>query len=424
MIDFAPEVLVVVGGVIAVLCLFAPRRSQEKRSVGLVLCIALLVVVATDIVQNMPMEQALTALAVGSCLGAPIVKHFDRLKTVFLEPSHWIALTLVAYLCSVNWLHNQSMLGVEPLFRLLAFVPAVLLVLYICVARPQLADVRDGFTLGLGVSLMLSPLATTVWGECTEWKCGLAGALLRGPFGTENTLGWILSLVLLAHLLCFSKVQSTLIVAVAMPLLVMTSSRTSWLALACCVVAFVVCRQLEKVNARWLPVVFVYASVVSTFLVSLVLITTNDPEFASRRGLTWMMAREVVGDSWLFGRGIDAWSMLQGVGSLPHHYPHSQYVLVYFSGGVTGLALLGALYVALAKEALRNNSAELFGASMFFMVSSIFEITWNCMTVDYTVLGLVALFVLASRKRTTDLDRLTKRPSLGNSHPAPALSQR
>ncbi len=99
-----------------------------------------------------------------------------------------------------------------------------------------------------------------------------------------------------------------------------------------------------------------------------------------------MKALAQVEKSPFIGLGLDRWTRLQEAGVFSSHFPHSFYVLVFFSGGLVGLALL-FLWV---RESLVISTRLIGSASsslvlgVVFMTLGLLEVVWNPLAIDGT----------------------------------------
>ena len=100
----------------------------------------------------------------------------------------------------------------------------------------------------------------------------------------------------------------------------------------------------------------------------------------------------------VFGLGIDQWDPLTLADVIPAHFPHSEYLLLLFSGGYVALLL----FLAFIWSSLVHPHADPEGVIARLLLVTTFlalgltEVSWNPLTVDglsWTVLALVAVGV-------------------------------
>ena len=150
---------------------------------------------------------------------------------------------------------------------------------------------------------------------------------------------------------------------------------------------------------RWLVRGMVGATVL-IFAIGIFLIHAATPSLFSNRGGIWRRGMKALGPDWGTGVGMDRWSYLQSIGVLPPLFPHSEYLLLLFGGGVAaiGVALI-LLNVAYAKQVGTGLSVGFATAFiMFISIIGLTEIYWNPGAIDghLIVLAPVILMMFAA----------------------------
>lgn len=297
---------------------------------------------------------------------------------------------------TVNVAQNY-VLGSGPLLGRVIPVAYWLLVLVLCSAGglSRLLLVR-ALVLTLGLVAVAVLLAPAPFRACDQFKCGLLGELLRGPFSSENFLAMLaaLALVLLVGTRTGpSRVPAALLCLV---LLVATGGRTSQLAAGLGVAALLavraVVRTLAAARATARLVAVVLPAVCAA--IGLWLIATADAGSLSNRGAIWVRAREALDGHEILGLGISRWAGYDDLGPISQHFPHSTYLLLLFSGGAVALVLVLAAVGRAVAAAGPDDLAVSVGYAVVVLVLGLSEIVTNLMTVDgltWVLLPLVAL---------------------------------
>jgi hypothetical protein len=243
-------------------------------------------------------------------------------------------------------------------------------------------------------------VAINPWRGCDQFKCGALGALLTGPFASENYFGILAAWSCLFGLTLFTGTLRWLTVALGALVLIATGARTSMIALLAAVVMYVAAMRFRdnlmtrKMDQTRLCRPLVLIAIGLTFGVALWLLFTATPETLSNRGNVWVSALAALRGSFTFGLGLDRWEPLTQLGVLPEHFPHNGYLLLLFSGGSIALVLFGVLMTTLLgrHEGARDAVARLAFAELF-LLTSITEVVWNPLAVDgftWIVLALMA----------------------------------
>ena len=401
MTSLVPYTVAGLGIVVLVLVLLdlPPRGGvQDERSTWWLLLLIALAGMAQEIArgENARYWQALAGAVLALALARAIRAGLRDRTVPGKGMGPWVAVVLVIWLFVVNALSNYQYVGPAVLARGLAMGFWVAFAVYLRVSRVTARMVTKAAVTLMALVAVLVGTWSEPWRACDLFKCGVYGALLRGPFASENQLGMLAGVVVI---LLAATPRSTwrmpgLVLAAAV--LSATSSRTSMIALGLAGVFWLVSgsRGLGR-KPRLLSGAYVVA-ILAIEVVSAVLISSAAQATLSNRGRIWTRAMEALdGPTWQ-GLGLDRWSVLQDAGLLPPLFPHSQLLLVYFSGGVVA----GALYLAFLLSPLRlpggdgRRTAMTYG--VYLAVVGLAEVWWNPLTIDLHVAVLAPFLALTT----------------------------
>jgi len=254
----------------------------------------------------------------------------------------------------------------------------------------------------IAVIAVLGPVTSTAWRSCDQFKCSLAGALFMGPFPSENELGIQALFVLAWALIGLRGLVRQAAILMSLLLFAVTDARTSLLAGAICVTAYVCLRPggqgITRRGARiGFPgaAVFGVGSVVTGFL----LVELSGPQTFSNRGGIWTQARALFAQHPLRGLGLHQWFVLQGVGLLPQHFAHSQYLLLMFAGGLVALSLYAVILGSALQHLVNRPKSRLPDAIpvIALAVIGLTEVAWNPLTFDGSTWPILAILLVAPR---------------------------
>jgi hypothetical protein len=211
-----------------------------------------------------------------------------------------------------------------------------------------------------------------------------------------------------------------------------TMSRTAILALAAavglCAMAWLAAGRSSKQSVDP-PVAKVTAAFIALIplVVGMVLVYRSDVSAFSNRGGMWALGLDAVSGYELAGHGLDWWKVLAASGYFGmgfDHGEHSEYLLIYFSGGIVALALFALVLYRLTYIAIAEQNSLIRGAvvPLTFAVCGITETIWNPLSVDqgtWLFYALIAMCVPALYPTTTyrglpppKVDAPTKKPAI------------
>jgi hypothetical protein len=288
----------------------------------------------------------------------------------------------------------QNLTTKAEIARLLAGL-AWLAVLAVRVYRPlslrSVAVIAAASVAVTSIGTLLLPV-DHAWRTCDKYKCGSFGALLHGPFESENYFAMQASLVGILVLVSLRGRVRVWAAALCIVILVASGSRTSILVFAMAVFILIVWRRRESPHARPFAVRALAIGIVPP-LVGWIMVTKANSHSFSDRGSIWQQALATMPGHYLTGQGVDQWYVLQDAGLVPDHFPHSQILLIMFSGGTIAAALYCVWLWAACAQALRLNPGDP-GVALFlitFAMIGLTEVVWNPLTFDGLTWAAMAL---------------------------------
>ncbi|QOT16036.1 O-antigen ligase family protein [Paenarthrobacter sp. YJN-5] len=311
-------------------------------------------------------------------------------------------------MATVNAVANVDLPLGQSVGRFLAVAILVLAGLLACVGRIYLEDVGRIIVCSVLIILMLTLFAGPAWRPCDIFKCGPFGAIYTGPFSSENALAIYACVAILFVLKTWSGTVSVLSLLPVLLTLYATESRTSQLAVVLGLAAwafYLLClkgtrrtRDFHPDPSRGKRLVF-QLTVAAIFCVGFYLVTNAEPAQFSNRGMIWIRGLTALGDDWAAGLGLDRWTYYQSIGLLPPLFPHSEYLLLLFGGGVLSVGFLYAAHYSSIASASRR-TADLGVAvsyNVFLAVLGLTEAYWNPVAFDGHTFLVLPLVYLASR---------------------------
>lgn len=315
----------------------------------------------------------------------------------------------------VNLVRNPLAPPLEVYSRALAPVFWVLVTLVVLLGGLS----RTGFVTGAAGALaalgVLMPVFPAPVGACLVDKCSVFGILLQGPYASENYLSVVAGSVLFLVLGLRRDELMVLAALTAGTTLLAAGGRGSLLAaglgLAVAVVlttAWARDRVLRLGTGRRRSVALL--TTVAFALVALTLMLRANTSDFSRRGNVWRRGLDALTEKWVFGAGLSRWDGYEGVAAVSHHYPHSQYLLMLFSGGLVGLGLYTVLMAAVLSSALTLSTRSTAGAWLvghvaFLLTVGLVEVVFNPLSLDGLSWALLAHLLPPAADRQPDTDR-------------------
>lgn len=319
--------------------------------------------------------------------------------------TQFVPLVLAFYLTIANLLQSNVAWAGDALGRLPVLVYWLALALLLMAKPPPMRAVAWVLHVSLASALLLFSLSGRgVWRSCDIFKCGPAGAIYTGGFASENYLGQVAALSLLLTVTFALRLRLSL---VGLPLAVLAASN-SRTALAATAVAVLV-GSLAYLYAR--AVRHRSGSVAWTIalggtLGSVLVLFSATPADFSNRGAVWLQALVSMEERWLFGRGLDAWAVLQSQGELAQHFMHSQALFVGFSGGLMGLVLYATL-LAVGMNTALHAPAPMYALAVALGVLlvglGVLEVVWNPLAVDGQTLLILPFFALMAQRAVSEI---------------------
>lgn len=269
--------------------------------------------------------------------------------------------------------------------------------------RVSISMVSVAWTGSLLLALLSLPAVAveSFWSQCHTGdldKCSAAGALFTSFARSENYLAILCGFTAVCALIGMRGFARLVVVGHSVLVLIATGSRTGMLALGIAVIVVVAGSVIERrhsVKALSLPVCLV-ASFAACSTAAIV-VAAATPDTFSRRGAIWIAVRHHLEGFEATGVGVSTWAALQSVGQSPHHFFHSGYALILFSGGLVGLGFLGLVAGALLRRSSPPGTAITDSAPVvLLLVYSFTEVVWNPLAVDGLTWILVLLLCASS----------------------------
>lgn len=331
-------------------------------------------------------------------------------------------------MASVNAVANVDLPLGQSVGRFLAVAILVLAGLLACVGEINVEDVGRVIVCSFLVILIATLATESVWRSCDIFKCGPFGAIYTGPFSSENALAIYACVAVLFVLKTWSGLVSILTLLPVLLTLYATESRTSQLAVLIGLLAWALYRLWMKVTGRPRDIsiepfkgrMFLFrSSVAAIFCLGFYLLVNAEPTQFSNRGMIWIRGLTALGDNWIAGLGLDRWTYYQSVGLLPPLFPHSEYLLLLFGGGLLSVGLFYAAHCAsLSVGGRRPGDVGLaVSYNAFLAVLGLTEAYWNPVAFDghtFLILPLVYLATRAVKFESSSLSPSSVRnPALG-----------
>lgn len=311
-------------------------------------------------------------------------------------------IALWGWLFVVNAVQNSTATSASEL--LIRLAPGLIWIALLLVwARSPITRQMLASAAGVSVAIpgLIVPIVSDPWRSCDIFKCGVFDAMLVGNYTSENYISQQVTIIGVLSLVAFGLRRSVPMLLLAALWLLAGESRTSQITLIVSVgvaVSILVGRRLIARNAEMgvLRGVVVTLAPAAAITVAMWMAMSAQPTDFSNRGSIWIRATAALTGSEWSGLGIDRWSHLQSLGLLPTHFPHSLYVLVYFSGGIIGLVVLYIwLRQCLRSMALADRTlmpAAAIGSA--FMTLGLLEVVWNPLALDGTSWIPIALMAV------------------------------
>lgn len=342
----------------------------------------------------------------------------DSRPTLRLAP--FLPAMVALVMAAVNAVANPDLPLEQSIGRFLAVSILALAAFLACCGQITISDVGRIYICSFLLILILSSFSGDNWRPCDIFKCGPFDAIYTGPFSSENGLAIYACIAVLFVFRTWNTAASVLTLAPILLTLYSTESRTSQLAMVLAVVAWIVHRLWTKLlsHQRKANILapeytggggahFYVLAVVAVFVIGYYLVLNAEPSQFSNRGMIWIRGMAALGDSWWSGLGLDRWTYLQAVGLLPPLFPHSEYLLVLFGGGIIGVLLLFTVHATSLAAASRTRTELGFAISynMFLSVLGLTEAYWNPIAFDGHTLLVLPLIYLTARSVSTKKSR-------------------
>ncbi|WP_165802662.1 O-antigen ligase family protein [Arthrobacter sp. Bz4] len=306
---------------------------------------------------------------------------------------------------AVNALNNSQYSDIVLFGRFSSVIAVLSVTLISALCKFSVRTMSGALVVAVLTMLILTPFNGTNWRPCDRFKCGPFGAMFTGVFPSENALAMFVSVAVIAVFLIPSWwVRSVALLPLVLALYA-TESRTSQIALlvglAVWAMVHLVGRNRRVLGSNVDPInqaIFRIGALgaLAVYVLGFILINSASISTFSNRGGIWQRGLNALGDSWVAGAGMDRWIFLQSVGILPQLFPHSQYLLLLFGGGVVAILASFLMLVIAFRNQLRSGHAAGFasGYIAFLCVIGLTEIYWNPSAFDGYVVVLVPLIFM------------------------------
>lgn len=263
--------------------------------------------------------------------------------------------------------------------------------------------VAVALALWIALVLAVSVIRGESWKPCDPLtgKCTPLGGLLAGGLRSENLLAIVAGFALLA---CSGGIwaerqwRQPRFLALPGALLctvLLTGSRTPLIALGVSATVGVLTLRFRS-TGRAPRRMFLFGVLIAVASVGVILLNRSAGSDLSFRGNLWASALNSADLGSLAGRGEVGWLRAQEAGLIPGHYPHSQYLLVLYFGGVIGFLWLLTLFGRRLEKIvrLRRPSVSMIAATPYVMTVGIAEVYWDPTGFDSGLLLLLAYLLL------------------------------
>ena len=301
-------------------------------------------------------------------------------------------LLLWAWLYAVNLWFMADEASNNALYRTASGVALVLFLITQRYRPVTLLHFYSAALLTVSAIAVALPFSAGIFTPCGNFKCNAIGVLLHGPFPSENSLGFAAAMCAVLYVIAVPRSRSTAIVlAFLVATIYATYSRTSLLALGAAmalgVVQILLSRKPAAKNATVLANVVAMSCAVIPMIAGMALVYRSGSGAFSDRGRIWALGRTAASEYPVTGRGLDSWNLLTNSGFFGKHfalYPHSEYLLIYFSGGLVGLILFAVVIHRITYIAILAQNSLARGAVLpvYFVTAAMTETIWNPLSVD------------------------------------------
>ena len=184
------------------------------------------VIADTGLSPNKAWVQAATCGVAFGLIAALLLFRSTR-RTAVDARTRWLLLATWAWTYAVDLAMSPPSSKTELLGRSVSGVFLVVLVGFIAWSGVSLRSFALATAVVLSLVGLSLPLLAHAWSECSPFKCGVLGVLLKGPYPSENDLGMLAAWVAALALVGLRGSQRWLSYALALAVLVASDSRTS-----------------------------------------------------------------------------------------------------------------------------------------------------------------------------------------------------
>lgn len=376
------------------------RGSRIQAMAAQVLVTGGMLSAATFVDAKLPLQIATLAvfaalLVVGALGGRPEARRVDGTRIVLpVNDSPAVALLLLwVWLYLVNLVLVPDELFEHAAARLGSGL--ALFVFLIAQRHHPIAPLQfySASLITVVVIIVLLPAAPEWFSRCGRFKCNGVEAILQGPFESGNLLG--LSAAMCAAFLLMNSagsLRSLTVLFCLLPILYATMARTSLLAVGMAFALFtadqfVLRGRIPHLMSRFAPALAALTAALLPLMIGMFLVFQSSVDAFSARGVVWAKGRDAVWGYVVTGRGVDRWQVLADTsyfGSGFEKFMHSQYLLIYFGGGLVGLSLFAFVVFRITYVGVRIENSIGRGSvvPLTFAICGMVETVWNPLAFD------------------------------------------
>ncbi len=276
----------------------------------------------------------------------------------------------------------------------------------------------------IGLSMVTAAVRGNDWITCSTSvtsKCTAAGRIYVGIYDSSNVLTLFAALTLLLALQLPRSTWRVVLIVGLLVIMTITGSRTTLIAIAAVpllgvIVAATARKKATDVWAARGTVIALLFTMTATIGFRF-LYAHPDPFAFSRRGRVWLDIDTFVNPGSVAGLGRSRYKELLAEGHFFLHFPHSQFLLLLFFGGMIAVVLYGILLVVAATAAKAQTRLQLVLAVapvLFLITHGLTEISWDAGSLDpyYFVVLVVVTSVTSPLKRPREV--AARPPTIGS----------
>lgn len=398
--QFVHMLLLALAGICFIVCvrtLVGDRSRAPLHGLFLAMLLTAFSLYGTNLVEASRAFQV-AILATGALYGLFVAMAAVRSGHHTIERDLFLPAAVAVTLFIANAVANPTESYLDLFARLVPVVFWIAIGLALSAARLTAASIGAAAGLMLSIAVMASA-ASDPWRGCDQFKCGVFGAIFRGPFPSENYLAQLAALAVICSLGVGVGRLRFFIFLLAAVVLIAATSRTAALAAGISLVLGLTLAKAKRTTRRRMT----FGLTVGGMLASVWAVSTASSGTFSNRGWIWDRSIQAVGENRLFGVGIDRWAQLQAIGLVPaNNFPHSQLVLLFFAGGLVACVVYALMLWRMSRATVLSHTTAAAGLAMltYILVSGVTEVMWNPATLDSHCVSVMLFAALRAAART------------------------